>query len=168
MSMGNNAHYPNAPTPIPSTPSLRITVANPELPSNAQCLIALTEGGMSMCTNTHKANVYTPISYSPLLRITVVNPKHSQNTRSLIALTAGGGYPVGTLKDGYVCCNVPLPRVPQIQSASPMASHESIAPKTGITLPGYLQVPSWIPTLPKKVVSSGLARDYSVLFPNSH
>ena len=55
---------------------------------------------------------------------------------------------VGTLKDGYVC-NVPLPRVPQIQSASPTTSHESIAPKTGITLPGYLQVRSWIPTLPK-------------------
>jgi hypothetical protein len=55
---------------------------------------------------------------------------------------------VGTLKDGYVC-NVPLPRVPQIHSASPTTSHESIAPKTGITLPGYLQVPSWIPTLPK-------------------
>ena len=35
---------------------------------------------------------------------------------------------VGTLKDGCVC-NVPLPRVPQIQSASPMTSHESIAPK---------------------------------------
>jgi hypothetical protein len=55
---------------------------------------------------------------------------------------------VGTLKDGYVR-NVPLPRVPQIQSVSPLTSHESIAPKTGITLPGYLQVPSWIPTLPK-------------------
>jgi hypothetical protein len=55
---------------------------------------------------------------------------------------------VGTLKDGYVR-NVPLPRVPQIQSASPTTSHELIAPKIGITLPGYLQVPSWIPTLPK-------------------
>jgi hypothetical protein len=43
---------------------------------------------------------------------------------------------VGTLKDGYVR-NVPLPRVPQIQSASPTTSHESIAPKIGITLPGY-------------------------------
>jgi hypothetical protein len=45
---------------------------------------------------------------------------------------------VGTLKDGYVR-NVPLPRVPQIQSA----------PKAGIPLPGYLHAPSWIPTLHK-------------------
>jgi hypothetical protein len=51
---------------------------------------------------------------------------------------------VGTLKDGYVH-NVPLPRVPQIQSAS----HELIAHKAGIPLPGYLHVPSWIPMLPK-------------------
>ncbi len=28
-------------------------------------------------------------------------------------------------------------------------SHELIAPKVGISLPGYLHVPSWIPTLPK-------------------
>ncbi len=69
---------------------------------------------------------------------------------------------VGTLKDGYVR-NVPLPRVPvllpgvpvllpgvpQIQNASPTMSHEPIAPKAGIPLPGYLHVPSWIPTLPK-------------------
>jgi len=55
---------------------------------------------------------------------------------------------VGTLKDGYVC-NVPLPRVPQIQSASPTTSHELIAPKARIPIPGYLHVPSWIPTLPK-------------------
>ena len=55
---------------------------------------------------------------------------------------------VGTLKDGYVR-NVPLPRVPQIQSASPMTSRETIATKAGIPLPGYLHVPSWIPTLPK-------------------
>jgi len=54
----------------------------------------------------------------------------------------------GILKDGYVR-NVPLPRVPQIQSASPTRSHDSIAPKAGITLPGYLHVPRWIPTLPK-------------------
>jgi len=54
----------------------------------------------------------------------------------------------GTLKDGYVR-NVPLPRVPQIQSASPTTSHELIAPKIGTPLPGYLQVPSWIPMLPK-------------------
>jgi hypothetical protein len=55
---------------------------------------------------------------------------------------------VGTLKDWYVC-NVPLPRVPQRQSVSHMMSHELIAPKVGIPIPGYLQVPSWIPTLPK-------------------
>ena len=55
---------------------------------------------------------------------------------------------VGTLKDGYVR-NVPLPRVSQRQSASHMTSHELIAPKTGIPIPGYLPVPSWIPTLPK-------------------
>jgi hypothetical protein len=55
---------------------------------------------------------------------------------------------VGTLKDGYVR-NVPLPRVPQRQSASHMTSHELIAPKAGIPIPGYLPVPSLIPTLPK-------------------
>jgi len=55
---------------------------------------------------------------------------------------------VGTPKHRYVG-NVPLPRVPQIQSASPTTSHESIAPKAGIPLPGYFHVPSWIPTLPK-------------------
>ena len=56
---------------------------------------------------------------------------------------------VGTLKDGYVR-NVPLPRVPQIQSAKQIApSAKQIAPKAGIPLPGYLHVPSWIPTLPK-------------------
>ncbi len=55
---------------------------------------------------------------------------------------------VGTLKDRYLC-NVPLLRVPRIQSASPTMSHELIAPKVGISLSGYLHVPSWIPTLPK-------------------
>jgi hypothetical protein len=35
------------------------------------------------------------------------------------------------------------------QSESPTTSHESIAPKAGIPVPGYLHVPSWIPTLPK-------------------
>ncbi len=69
----------------------------------------------------------------------------------------------GTLKDGYVR-NVPLPRVPQIQSARPTTSRDSIATKAGIPLPGYLHVPSWIPTLPK-LGSTGLARDYSDLFP---
>jgi hypothetical protein len=55
---------------------------------------------------------------------------------------------VGTLKDGNGR-SIPLPRVPQIQSASLMTSHELIAPKAEIPLPGYLHVPSWIPTLPK-------------------
>jgi hypothetical protein len=58
------------------------------------------------------------------------------------------GLIIGTIKDGYVR-NVPLPRVPQIQTTSPTASHESITPKAGILIPGYLHVPSWIPTLPK-------------------
>ena len=53
---------------------------------------------------------------------------------------------VGTLQDGYVR-NIPLPT--QIQRASPTTSHEAIAPKAGILIPGYLHVPSWIPTLPK-------------------
>jgi hypothetical protein len=39
---------------------------------------------------------------------------------------------VGTLKDGYTR-NVPLPQVPRIQSASLPMSHESIAPKVGIS-----------------------------------
>jgi len=30
-----------------------------------------------------------------------------------------------------------------------MTSHELIAPKARILIPGYLNVPSWIPTLPK-------------------
>jgi len=72
---------------------------------------------------------------------------------------------VGTLKDGYVR-NIPLPRVPQRQSASHMMSHEKIAPKVGIPIPGYLQVPSWIPTLPKLGSILGFSqRDYSDLFP---
>ena len=59
---------------------------------------------------------------------------------------------VGTLKDGYVH-NVPLPRIPQIKSASHDTSHELITPsrciQEGTPLPDYLQVSSWIPTLPK-------------------
>ena len=51
---------------------------------------------------------------------------------------------VGTLQDGYVR-NVPLPRVPREQRASP----ELTAPKAGIPLPGYSRLPAWIPTLPK-------------------
>jgi hypothetical protein len=58
----------------------------------------------------------------------------------------GGQAPwlVGTLQDGYVR-NVPLPRVPREQRASP----ELTAPKAGIPLPGYSRLPAWIPTLPK-------------------
>ncbi len=55
---------------------------------------------------------------------------------------------VGTLKDGYVR-NVPLLQVQQIQSASHTTSHELIVPKIGISLPGHLHVPRWIPKLPK-------------------
>ena len=52
---------------------------------------------------------------------------------------------VGTLQDGYIR-NVPLPRVvPRDQSASPT----SIALPAMIPVPGYLQLPSWIPTLPR-------------------
>ncbi len=51
---------------------------------------------------------------------------------------------VGTLKDGYVR-NVPLPRVPREQRASP----DLTAPKDRIQLPGYSILPAWIPTLPK-------------------
>jgi hypothetical protein len=53
---------------------------------------------------------------------------------------------IGALKDGYIR-SLPLPRVPQIQSqsASPMMSHESIAPKAGIPLLGYVHIPKWIP-----------------------
>ncbi len=51
---------------------------------------------------------------------------------------------VGTLKDGYIR-NVPLPRVPREQRASP----ELTAPKDRIQLPGYSLLPAWIPTLPK-------------------
>ena len=51
---------------------------------------------------------------------------------------------VGTLKDGYVP-NVPLPRVPREQRASP----ELTAPKARSRLPGYSILPAWIPTLPK-------------------
>ena len=55
---------------------------------------------------------------------------------------------VGTLKDTYVH-DVSLPQVPQIQKASPMMSHESIAHKADILLIGYLHIPSWILMLPK-------------------
>ncbi len=80
---------------------------------------------------------------------------------------------VGTLKDGYIR-NVPLPRVPRIQSAKLIAPSRCIpvdayeyasgvdayeyasgvdvykhASNKGTPLPGYLPVASWIPTLPK-------------------
>jgi hypothetical protein len=52
---------------------------------------------------------------------------------------------VGTLKDGYVR-NVPLPRIPRIQSASHDTSHELITPsrciQAGTPLPDYLRVSS--------------------------
>ncbi len=51
---------------------------------------------------------------------------------------------VGTLQDRYVR-NVPLPRVPREQRASPALT----APKAGIPLPGYSRIPAWTPTLPK-------------------
>ena len=62
---------------------------------------------------------------------------------------------VGTLKDGYVC-NVPLPRVQRIQSASDYTkttqsqvdAYEYASGK-GTPSPDYLPVSSWIPMLPK-------------------
>jgi hypothetical protein len=44
-----------------------------------------------------------------------------------------------------------------------MTSHELIAPKAGIPIPGYLPVPSWIPTLPK--LSSILGFSQRLLWP---
>jgi hypothetical protein len=76
------------------------------------------------------------------LYVVIQSHNHTMNYGSKIHVR------VGTLKDGYVR-NVPLPRVPQRQSASHMTSHELIAPKAGISIPGYLHVPNWIPTLPK-------------------
>jgi hypothetical protein len=81
---------------------------------------------------------------------------------------------VGTLKDGYVR-NIPLPRVPRIQSAKLIAPRRCILAGTprrcipavtprqciltgttpsryilvGTPLPDYLPLSSWIPTLPK-------------------
>ena len=72
-----------------------------------------------------------------------------KQTLNLLTISNESDTPVGNLKDGYVR-NAPLPRVPQIQSAKRIApSAKQIAPKTGIPLPGYSHVPSWIPTLPK-------------------
>ena len=62
---------------------------------------------------------------------------------------------VGTLKDGYIC-NVPLPRVQRIQSASDYTKTNQsqvdmykYASGKGTPLPDFLPVSSWIPTLPK-------------------
>ena len=63
---------------------------------------------------------------------------------------------VGTLKDGYVR-NVPLPRVPRIQSVKLIAPSRCIPEGTtpsrcipvGTPLPDYLPISRWIPTLPK-------------------
>ncbi len=52
---------------------------------------------------------------------------------------------VGTLQDGYKR-NAPVPRVVPCEQS---ASHTPIAPPPGIPLPGYLQLPSWIPMLPR-------------------
>jgi hypothetical protein len=62
---------------------------------------------------------------------------------------------VGTPKDRYVR-NVPLPRVPRIQSASDytkttqsQVNAYKYTSGKGNPLPDYLPVSSWIPTLPK-------------------
>ncbi len=59
----------------------------------------------------------------------------------------------GILKDGYVR-NVPLPRVPRIQSAKLIAPSRCIPEGTTTSrdvfpLPDYLPVSKWIPMLPK-------------------
>ncbi len=59
---------------------------------------------------------------------------------NIFNLHRGGG--VGTLKDGYVR-NVPLPRVPREQRASPKPTTP-----IGIQLPGYFQPSKWIPAVP--------------------
>jgi hypothetical protein len=74
----------------------------------------------------------------------------------VLALSVVATVIVGTLKDGYVR-NVPLPRVPQIQSAKLLAPSRCIPEGNtpsrciplGTPLPDYLRVSSWIPTLPK-------------------
>jgi hypothetical protein len=65
---------------------------------------------------------------------------------------------VGTLQDGYVR-NAPLPRVPQIQRASP----ELTAPTSGIPIPGYSRLPAWIHTFPR--MSSILGFSQRILQP---
>ncbi len=68
-------------------------------------------------------------------------PPRSTMFMSILAM-----HPVGTLnlKDEYVR-NIPLPRVPREQKASP----ELTAPKDSIQLPDYSLPSPWIPTLPK-------------------
>ncbi len=75
---------------------------------------------------------------------------------------------VGTLKDGYIC-NVPLPRVPRIQSTSTPTTLEpsrcipkGTAPSrcifpSGKHLPPYFGIPVRIPTL-RRVIKPAIAR----------
>ena len=84
-----------------------------------------------------------------LERVTDENGRLKTQVESLSAeVSSQGGMVldglVGTLQDGYVR-NVPLPRVPREQRASP----ELTAPEARIPLPGYSRLPAWIPTLPK-------------------
>ena len=90
-------------------------------------------GGTSYCQRPWSYGLFANLS-----RVTII--KHIQNTVQTYVKSVS----VGTLKDGYVP-NVPLPRVPQEQRASP----ELTAPKDRIQLPGYSILPGWIPTLPK-------------------
>ncbi len=79
---------------------------------------------------------------------------------------------VGNLKDGYVH-NVPLPRVPRIQSAKLIApsicnlagTTPSRCIQVGTPLPDYLPASNWIPTLPK--LCSILGFSQRVLWPFS-
>ncbi len=86
----------------------------------------------------------------------------------VLDLVLAAGVVVGTLKDGYVR-NVPLPRIPRIQSASHATSHELITPirciQAGTPLPDYLQISSWIPTPPK--LGSLLGFSQRILWPFS-
>ena len=110
---------------------------------------------------------YYKSKHHPGAHHTVVRPYYLYEKNSPLELSCAHtpstlkGY-VGTLKDGYIR-NVPLPWVPRIQSASPMTSHETITPNVGISLPGYLPVTSWIPTLPK--IGSILGFNQRVFWP---
>ncbi len=70
---------------------------------------------------------------------------------------------VGTLKDGYVR-NVPLPRVPREQRASPQLTD----PKDRIQLPGYSRLLVWIPTLPKLGNVLGFQPETTLTFFSRH